>query len=303
MPRRPGIVHHHHLHSSIEPVNVISTPPLLRRAFGVTAALVALLTLTGCFTFETVINIRQDGSGTVVQEFVMTGPMLEMISMFAAQTGEPKDPCDMEELQTQAADLGEGVALLDAVPIEADDRLGCRATFGFADINTLRINQDPGNQMPSQMAPDQPESDTTAAQYMTFSFDPGHPSTLVVNIPNDLEDDLLPSDEQLAAQQNAPADSAQQAMQLNMMREMLKGGRVLLALDFDGTIVQSDATYQDDGRVTIMEMDFDEFLADEAKLATLMNAQPKSTEEAKELLKTVPGIKVEANRSVEVRFD
>ncbi len=272
-------------------------PPLLRRALPSCLTLAALLCLTGCFTFETLIKVRHDGSGTVEQTFVLGGPMLQMMMMFAGDE-EKMDLCKEEDLRNQAAEMGAGVSLDGAETIEEEGRLGCRARYLVKDINTLRISQDPGDRLPDQMSEGAGASDAPP-EFITFRFTPGATATLMVQIPQNFKDQI----DQDTPDDPFPADTSQRAMQLQMMREMLKGGRVRIALAVDGAIQETNATYRKGSQVTLVDVNFDTLLEDEAQLERLMDANPKSADDVKALIENVEGIDVETQENVKIRFN
>ncbi len=270
-------------------------PAPLRRALPPALALAALLCLTGCFTFETLLKVQRDGSGTLEQTFVLSGPMLQMMTMFAGEDGEAPDLCDEDELRQQAADMGQGVRLTSVEPVEGEERAGCRAFYRFDDVSALRISQDPGDRLPDAMneaaAQDEPP------EYLTFDFTPGATATLVVHVPQNFDNAGMRDPNE------APADSSQRALQLQMMREMLKGARLRIALDVEGAIKETNATYREGSRVTLVDVNFDELLKDEKQLERLMDADPKSPDEVKALLKDVRGIRMEMQDPVRLRFN
>ncbi len=262
---------------------------LLHRALSVTLVAAALVCCTGCLTFETLITVRDDGSGTIEMVFALSGPMLDMITSLAGNEGL----CDEEDLQEEAAKMGEGVRLSSVEPIDEDGKQGCRAFYDFDDINQLTTSQNPGDQMPSGMTPDEP---TTTEDVVTFSFTPGSPATLVMNLPQDFQDNTPDEDP-------TPVDSTQVEEQLTMMREMLKGARIHMAVAVEGAITETNASYRDGNRITLIDIDFDRLLEDEEQLELLSNANPQTTAEVKALLEGVEGIKVETTEEIFVRFE
>ena len=86
----------------------------------------------------------------------------------------------------------------------------------------------------------------------------------------------------------------QQAMA--MMKVMMKGMFVDVSLDLAGRIVKTDAPYVQGSRVTLMQVDFDKLLADDAALKKLQNAT-----DIKELA-GVPGLKVPTSPTVSIEF-
>jgi hypothetical protein len=71
-------------------------------------------------------------------------------------------------------------------------------------------------------------------------------------------------------------------------------------VDVLGTIVKTNSPHVQGSRVTLLEMDFKELLANEALLAKV--GQPSSIEEAKTLLAGVKGFKVNLDREVTIEF-
>lgn len=274
--------------------------PSLRRFRWITSLLCTLPLLTGCFTYDTTIRLAPDGSGTVEQELVFTGGMAGMLSLAAGEGEEEIDLCEEQS-------LGEGVRLVSAEPITEPERAGCRRVYAFADVNTLRLTPDPGEAMPEGMAPGG-EMMETAKDPITFSYRPGSPATLVVRMPR--PDSAGAGEEEEEPEETAeggpfgemPQDSAQRAMAFAMMRGMLSGSRFSMHLVLPGEIVETDATYAEGDRITLVELDFDTLLQDPAALERLAGAQDATPEEKRKLLEEVPGMKVETREEVTIRF-
>lgn len=265
-------------------------PNRMYRHAPVALVLVALFALTGCLTVDTLITLRKDGSGTVETTFNLTGEMLDMIAQLTGDT----ELCDEEALREDAAKMGEGVALTEVESLEEEGMRGCRALYTFKDINKVRISQNPSEQVPADM--------TTAAQdaeeeVIRFSFTPGNPATLVIRMPLNINESTDP------AATNAPADSTQREMQMAMFREMFKDARIHMAVEVDGTITETNATYREGNRFVLVEMDFDTLLQDEEKLGRLVDANPSNPAEVKTLLEGVEGIKLETNEAVRIQFN
>ena len=65
------------------------------------------------------------------------------------------------------------------------------------------------------------------------------------------------------------ADKAQAAQAMAMMKMMMRGLFVDVALTVNGHIIKSNAPYVDGSRVTLLQLDFDKLLADDAALLKL----------------------------------
>ena len=285
----------------------VSSPSWLRSRLLLYPLVTAmLLSLTGCLTFETIIKLNRDGSGTVEQTFLFTSEMLRMALLFGGDDGGPAELCNEEELAEQAASMGEGVHLASAEAINDGDALGCRAIFAFDDINTLNVSFNPEDQMPAGMTAGEPDADPSdegaeTDDFISFRFNPGRTATLTVTMDQD------PGHDEAGAEEESPfaaadADSTARLQQMQMMREMFKGAYLAILLDVEGTIKETDASFHDGNRITLMEMDFDKLLENEESLEKLAAADPQNTDEMKALMEDIEGVKLETNETFTVRF-
>jgi hypothetical protein len=69
-----------------------------------------------------------------------------------------------------------------------------------------------------------------------------------------------------------------------------------------GTIEETNATYRNGSTITLMEMEFGKIFSNEETFKSLAQSNPDTLQSMKELVEEVPGIKVELNEVVEVRF-
>jgi hypothetical protein len=87
------------------------------------------------------------------------------------------------------------------------------------------------------------------------------------------------------------------------MKQMFSGMKIAMAIDVEDSVVETNAIHQSGSRITLMELDFDKLLANQDKMLEMNRVKPKTLEEAKQILKDIPGIKAEMNRVVEIRFE
>ena len=69
------------------------------------------------------------------------------------------------------------------------------------------------------------------------------------------------------------ADKAQMAQAMAMMKMMMRGLFVDVVLNVNGRILKSNAPYVEGSRVTLLQIDFDKLLADDAALLKLQSAK------------------------------
>jgi hypothetical protein len=131
---------------------------------------------------------------------------------------------------------------------------------------------------------------------LRFQFTKGKPATLTIINPRAKADPASPGD---AAKQ--PEDPMQDAM-LPMMQQMLKDMRMQVGVEVAGRIVETNAQWSEGSRVTLMDVEMNRILADPAKFKAMSKFKDPSTAEAKALIASVPGIKVETADTVTVKF-
>jgi hypothetical protein len=88
--------------------------------------------------------------------------------------------------------------------------------------------------------------------------------------------------------------------QIAMIKSLLAGARVLLAVEPAGPVVRTSSPYVEGQRVTLLEIDLDEALKDETLLPRLQAAA--TPDDAKAVIKGVAGIKINLDREITVEF-
>ncbi len=273
------------------------------RCFALKALVLAFLFCPlSCIQVESRILVKPDGSGTVEERFLMRKEFVQAMQELgkAAETaGEKKDEpspsslYDEEKLRAKASEMGEGVSFVAGRKIESEKYEGYTVTYAFKDISTLRINQNPHEntaQASGEVSP------PPVKEYMTFNFKPGHPCLLTIKSPQ--KETPTPTEDQPSGSEE---ESVADEMPLEA-RELFEGMRMALLLEIQGSIVETNATHVDGSRITLMELDFGKLLENPKALKTLNEAQKKSVESAKEVMKDFPGIKVDLNKEVLVKF-
>lgn len=259
--------------------------------------IVLSLSFWGCFEFGILVKVNSDGSGTVEQTVIMNKEIVQQMQEFTQSFDETNKKkfslIDKKKLIKDAATMGEGVYYLYVKQISEKEREGYIAYYSFQDINKLKINQNPSEKvsLPGEgesKAPDEP---------FTFSFQRGKLKTLIVKQP---EITFTP-DSASDTSQESPA-AADDTSGLEMMMEMMKGFRVSIEVQVNGSIQKTNATYVNNNRVTLMEMDFEQLVRDREKFNTFSKQKPQTMEEAKQVLKDIPGIKLEMAKETTIQF-
>lgn len=309
--------------------------------------LLVCLFLSSCFDASTKITVRPDGSGTIEETVIVSRgaieQMREMIGEVAREFGGTQESIetpglnlfDESKLRTDATKLGDGVEYQSGQRIINEQGEGYRAVYVFADINRLRINQNPSEKIPSAgtiKLPTQPK------EFVTFELTRGSPNRLIVHFPRRQQLDSIETEKTQStdshqggievlddnsvdinfdsksensvdisfgnkpkpASDRLTADLDPQVMA--MVQGLFENMRMSLVLQFQGTITETNATHLEGSCVTLFEMDFGALLENPEKLAGLYQKQPSSLEDIKRLVSGLPGLRVDMNDELYVEF-
>lgn len=250
----------------------------IRALLGGLFAMAAVLFLTGCFQAEQLINVKPDGSGTIVVTVKMGKEALAQMKAFSG--GDPNaDPlADMlkqEEAEQMAKKFGEDVKLEKVEPFKEGESQGKRATFSFPDISKVTADLSVG-----------PGTEDESKDPVHFEFTKGTPATLIIHSPHKKAENK-PDD---------PQEEAQMAAAATMMKDM----RLTIAVNIEGKLVSTDAENKDGTRITLMDIPVGEALKDLKRFKAIDRAA--SWEEAAKLMKEIPGAKVESKKTVKVQL-
>src|SRR5688500_2998641 len=267
------------------------------------AALLVMAALsTGCLRMTYTLNLKPDGSGTIVQTVGMSKDALASMMGVLAAALEVKDvpaggtgatPFMTEpELKAAAAAMGTGVRFVSVKPI-ADDKLeGQTATFAFDDIRQLKFGLLSGF---GSLGGPAPAKGFPADADIGVKFErQGAESVLVLTMP-EMEDIGAkqeaakalppPSVEKLPAVPDVPPEVAK------MVQEMFNGFYVEIAVNLEGKIVSTDAPFVDGTKILLMQMDFGELMKTAKglqEIAGRLDTLPENLEDMFEM----PGLKI-----------
>lgn len=259
------------------------------------------LPTAGCIQFETLVKVKGDGTGTVVQTMTMSAETMEMMKSMKGDgakvdAGKPMalEAKDIEQAKAEAAKMGEGVTFVKAEPIDTPQAKGMRAIYSFRDVTKLKVSQKPSS--PGGPAPGGPGGpDVDDSMKFGFAKAANGNSVLTIAMP-DLK--AKPGSAKTpAAAPEAPPEA------MAMMKQMFKGLRIAIAVEPEGKVVSTNSPYLEGSRVTLMEMSFDALLTDEAKLKQFSAAMDGgSIADAKRLMKGLKGMKISLDPEVKIEF-
>ncbi|MBN1447854.1 MAG: hypothetical protein JXA28_07970 [Bacteroidetes bacterium] len=288
----------------------------MRRIQAMSAAILLSILTTGCIETHMLVTVDNDGSGTVNERVVMNKMIIGMFSGMmqsmgdeegdVPEQGEETEFFSREKVLTQMEKMGSGVELESYEEIEDEKGIGYLAVFRFDDINTLRLKQDPGESMPSMPGEEETVVEEDEDEYILFSFEAGSPARLVITPPKEDENEEEPEVDMTGEEDAEDTSSDEGGMQMGgfeQMAEFMRGMHVSFALEVEGRIIETNAQFVEGPRITVMDIDFDKLIDDPEKLRALEAAENKGPAAAQELLKDIPGIKVDLANELVVTFE
>ncbi len=256
------------------------------------SVLLLALACSACLRSETVINLRPDGSGTVVQENAMSAQALAMLKSMvpAANQAAPNaaastSPFNEEQARKTAEKMG--VTFVSGEPFKTSDLEGYRARYSFDDITKVRVSMD-------DAASGGQDKGTTVPFGLTFDRGAAS-SVLTIQMPEKKAGSSDPL-KQLPVPP-AGSDPAMAAQAMSMMKMMMKGLYIDISLNAGGRIIKTNAPHVDGTRVTLLQVDFDKVLADESALQKLQQAGSDLKS-----LAGIPGMKVVTEPKLAIEF-
>ena len=255
---------------------------------------IATFGLTACLNSTTLVKLKTDGSGTIEQTTLMNTAALKGLggSQAQANAGPLTNRADLERA---AERMGKGVKLVSTEPAKgAPGWEGTKAIFSFDDVNQIQINTEP-----NMGASDSPLGAAPKDDPVKFKFTRnGATSTLSIDFIDKPGAGAKPS----TAQPPEMPDITN-PMIMGMLKTMFQGLKITVDLEVVGTIVKTNAAYLTGPRMTLLEVDMGELLADEANLKALQGkiGPDASFSEMKPYLKDIKGIKIDGP-SIRVEF-
>lgn len=259
--------------------------------------LVSLIFLIGCVQTKIKINIKPDGSGTIEESVLMKKDIIQYMSSMVPKDESTDDPFslfDEEELKENASAMGNNVKYLKGEKVETDDFSGYKAIYTFDDIRELNINQNPGEKLSGK------SSIKSEDEFITFNFDKKATSILKIKMP--ISKKIKKNAAAKTDKKKKEKDLAKSQLVLNQMKTFFDGMYIVIEIGIEGKIIESNADYIKGKTITLMEIDFGELLADPDKLSQLDGNKMSSLQNAKELLKEIPGMKINLKDEITVKF-
>ena len=270
--------------------------------------LILSLALTGCIRVETILFINKDGSGTITEKVMVSKTFVEMLKSFRGAfeeegKSEPFSLLDEDRLREDASSYGEGVTYRSSSSADSKDWEGYTVTYSFADVTKIRMTMDQDEKVDTGMPSgdpfggEEPEEVTEEEEeFYYFGFEGGSNPVLTINRKEAAKDE---SEADVTESENEDPSMG------DMNEEVLKmfdGMGFKMAIVVDGKITETNASFSDKSTVTLLDMDFSEMMKNKEAFVEMTKAKPETAEEMKAFMDRLPGMKVELEQPVTVRF-
>jgi hypothetical protein len=252
------------------------------------------LTSGGCFQFASVLTVNPNGSGTIQQRVLFTAAALAQMKGLALlgrrNAAEGAEPVSEQQARAAAATLGPGVTYVSSTPIVSGEGQGRDIVYAFTDINQLRLSETP----PAPGGVSIRSQSLGEAQQIAFNLtkDAAGRSVLRITVPRP----SLPGGSTIGDSGRGEFSPSQ----VSMFKQMIVGARLSIVVEPVGTLVRTNSPYVDGQRVTLIDIDFDQLLADDSRLSRLQEA--KTPEETKAVLAEMPKVKVNIDPTITIEF-
>lgn len=253
------------------------------------------LASTGCLRATYTLNLKPDGSGTVHQTMAMTSVAKGQASMMMGGDSGSLMPTD-EKLRAAAAEMGEGVRFVNSTPYKTNGFDGVTAVYAFDDITKLSLSMD--KMMAAGMNTPAAERAADAEVKLTFAR-AANGTTLKLMLPQLPKPTAEEEAQAREAAAKAGVPSTIPPEVETMMKQMLNGLLVEVALNIDGTIVSTNAPYREGNKLMLLQLDGTELLKAGLNPTQMMGMSGGNMQE--QLLKT-PGVKFVTLPEISITF-
>jgi hypothetical protein len=258
----------------------------------------AAVLFTGCIQIQTKLFVKKDGSGTITERVMMSKTFVNMLTEFARSFQDSTSEEEFtifkdDEVISDAKNFGEDVSYVSHEYVSDENWEGYSATYSFKDVSKIKLSPDPDEKVDVGIGEKESEQEE---EYYYFKFNEGEISELVIDRP---EIEIEATETEDTEQEESEESDDQEGDEFS---KMMEGMNIKITVEVEGDIVNTNANYVEGSEITLIQMDFGEMMKDEENFKEFTNKEPSSIEEMKEFLEKFPGMKLETEKPVRVKF-
>lgn len=246
--------------------------------------------LAACFQSSTVVHVKADGSGTIVQRTLLTEAAMDQLRTFAILGGgnpDATDPTSEAQAKAIAASIGPSVSYVSSMPVTVDKYHGRETTYAFPDIRQLHISEQPAvaNSLPI------PASAGGNGPPISFALDRTAEGNVVLRV-------LVPRPSIFPSGPDGRA-TPPSLEQITMVKQLLAGARLSVVVEPDGQLVRTSSPFVDGNRVTLIDVDIDRASADPDLAKKL---QSIGTDDQAKAINSIDGLRITLQPEITIEF-
>ncbi|MDQ7825401.1 MAG: hypothetical protein RDV48_21550 [Candidatus Eremiobacteraeota bacterium] len=287
----------------------------MKRVFAAIFLLLFAAALGGCMDIGTVVKVKPDGSGTIEEKAMFSKDAVDMITSMEKNMKESVDkslkaakdkapPSDGPEgtageikkalslydegkLKAKAEDFGKGVTYLGSRKLLLEGGEGFEVQYGFPDVNALIIAHRSVDDLGGGGSGE-------ALRTYAMTFQKGAPSKLIIKVPE------LSMGRKLFPRSDAPETVSleKQREAFGVFKTLFKGMKLFLAVQAEGTIVETNASFSEGNRVVLIDIDVDKMDFSDEQLEKMNEKKDESYSGLMAALGNTAGFRIEAKNEV-----
>ena len=295
----------------------------------IVAALALTLATSGCVKQKTLLKVKSDGSGTIVQSIIVSKGVIDGMKKEAEArakaAGNNAPQINLldtmfsdEQLKNIARQFGDGVVFVRSKKIDNATGGGVIAMYSFEDVSKLKFNL-------KAMTSSQPGmSGANKNNMMTFSLKKGEEPELTINIPQPNKEEMekieavdlntpsstpISDDERKQMRQSAKflGVTGEETSREEVVRKILSKMKSELEIEVDGEVLETNASFPSQkkkNRFTIVSIDFGKLLESNGVCSAFVKNENSSLGIMAVLYSKKPydGAKIDKHQKISVKF-
>jgi len=261
--------------------------------------LILLFVTAGCLQVETTMKVDKDGSGTINEKVLFSKTFVKMLKEFTqafqdSTSTEEFTIFNEKDIMNDAKDYGENVEYVSHEKIDNENWEGYQVIFSFDDVTKVKLSPDQDSKL--DLEDEMAESDEEEDFYF-FKFVKGDTPQLIIDRPDiELNGDIEMDSDSLQSEKSDEEEGEE-------FLQMIQGMKIDIAVEVEGEIESTNATYVDGSRVTLFQMDFSEMMKNKEAFTEFKNNEPKNIDELKLYLDKLSGLKIEVEKPITIDFE
>ncbi len=244
--------------------------------------------LSGCFQSHRVISVNKDGTGTIVETFMLSADLGKM-------PGGESTYHDVDQLKSDASKYGEGVKYVSSRAVQKNSLRGYEVTYSFPDIEKLTIAEDATAEMMDM------GMGSSVQDILSFKFHKGKKAKLEILFPKE-ELDEMPEDMEWEDEEMEEFSEEEQQQAMQMAKALYADMEISTKIVVNGSITDSDANNIDGNEITLQEIIFAEMMKDEKSVLLMKKMEEMQPTQMENIMMDFPGVKAETKDKIFIEF-